>query len=77
MEFDSVPVHLVKEGGQQLTDDYRGKNPMAEVPTLVQTLAFDQAARRPPTHRRLGVGRDQEAALGVGFLILILYMICI
>lgn len=34
LEFDSVPVHLVKEGGQQLTDDYRGKNPMAEVPTL-------------------------------------------
>ena len=26
VEFDSVPVHLVKEGGQQLTDDYRGKN---------------------------------------------------
>lgn len=32
--FEYVPVHLVKDGGEQLLDEYRSKNPMAQVPTL-------------------------------------------
>lgn len=32
--FEYVPVHLVKDGGEQFRDDYREKNPMAQVPTL-------------------------------------------
>ncbi|WP_437965017.1 maleylacetoacetate isomerase [Sorangium sp. So ce260] len=28
------PVNLVRDGGEQLRDDYRAKNPMAQVPTL-------------------------------------------
>jgi maleylpyruvate isomerase len=32
--FENVPVHLVKEGGEQFGRDYRAKNPMAQVPTL-------------------------------------------
>ncbi|MDI1436064.1 MULTISPECIES: maleylacetoacetate isomerase [Polyangium] len=33
--FEYIPVHLVKDGGEQFRDDYRAKNPMAQVPTLV------------------------------------------
>ncbi|MDC3960253.1 maleylacetoacetate isomerase [Polyangium jinanense] len=32
--FENIPVHLVKDGGEQFRDDYREKNPMAQVPTL-------------------------------------------
>ncbi|ABN82284.1 maleylacetoacetate isomerase [Burkholderia pseudomallei] len=35
LPFDYVPVHLLRDGGQQLTDDYRALNPDALVPTLV------------------------------------------
>lgn len=34
LAYEIRPVHLVKDGGEQLRDDYRKKNPMAEVPTL-------------------------------------------
>jgi maleylpyruvate isomerase len=34
VSFEYVPVHLVKDGGEQLRDEYRAKNPMAQVPTL-------------------------------------------
>jgi maleylpyruvate isomerase len=33
--YDYVPVHLVKDGGQQLQDAYRAINPTALMPTLV------------------------------------------
>ena len=32
--YESVPVHLLRDGGQQLTPDYRAINPQAIVPTL-------------------------------------------
>lgn len=32
--FEYVPVHLLKDGGEQNADAYREKNPMAQVPTL-------------------------------------------
>lgn len=35
LAYDYVPVHLVKDGGQQLQDAYRAINPTALVPTLV------------------------------------------
>ncbi|KVN36057.1 maleylacetoacetate isomerase [Burkholderia pyrrocinia] len=35
LPFDYVPVHLLREGGQQLKDDYRALNPDALVPTLI------------------------------------------
>ncbi|AOK30648.1 maleylacetoacetate isomerase [Burkholderia singularis] len=35
LPFDYVPVHLLRDGGQQLKDDYRALNPDALVPTLV------------------------------------------
>ncbi|KYF74326.1 maleylacetoacetate isomerase [Sorangium cellulosum] len=38
------PVNLVRDGGEQLRDDYRAKNPMAQVPTL--EFEQDGAVRR-------------------------------
>lgn len=41
VEYDQKPVHLVKDGGQQKTEEYSSLNPMKQVPTLLidgQTL---------------------------------------
>jgi maleylacetoacetate isomerase len=35
LAYDTVPVHLVKDGGEQLAADYRKLNPAALVPTLL------------------------------------------
>ncbi|XP_029316691.1 maleylacetoacetate isomerase isoform X1 [Cottoperca gobio] len=49
IEYDQVPVHLIKDGGQQLTEQYKTLNPMQQVPaveidgiTLSQSLAVIQ-----------------------------------
>ncbi|XP_017331600.1 maleylacetoacetate isomerase isoform X2 [Ictalurus punctatus] len=49
IEYDQVPINLVKDGGQQLTDQYKTVNPMQQVPavtidgiTLSQSLAIIQ-----------------------------------
>ncbi|KAJ1104737.1 hypothetical protein NDU88_002146 [Pleurodeles waltl] len=34
IEYDLVPVNLIKDGGQQLGSDYRKVNPMQQVPAL-------------------------------------------
>uniref|UniRef100_UPI003AAECB69 maleylacetoacetate isomerase isoform X2 n=1 Tax=Centroberyx gerrardi TaxID=166262 RepID=UPI003AAECB69 len=34
IEYDQVPVHLIKDGGQQLTDQYKALNPMQQVPAV-------------------------------------------
>ncbi len=47
LAYDSVPVHLIKDGGQQLAAEYRALNPSALVPalqdegtTITQSLAI-------------------------------------
>jgi maleylacetoacetate isomerase len=35
LDYESIPVHLLKDGGQQHSDSYRGINPQALVPTLM------------------------------------------
>lgn len=35
LPFDYVPVHLLRDGGQQLQDTYRAMSPDALVPTLI------------------------------------------
>ncbi|CAL8272632.1 unnamed protein product [Merluccius merluccius] len=49
IEYEQVPVNLIKDGGQQLTDQYKALNPMQQVPaveidgiTLSQSLAVIQ-----------------------------------
>jgi maleylacetoacetate isomerase len=34
LPYEAVPVHLVKHGGEQLTDEYRAINPSGRVPSL-------------------------------------------
>jgi maleylacetoacetate isomerase len=34
LSYETVPIHLQKEGGQQLKPDYRAINPQMRVPTL-------------------------------------------
>ncbi|MGH1468609.1 MAG: maleylacetoacetate isomerase [Bdellovibrionales bacterium] len=46
LPFEYMPVHLVKDGGEQLTEGYSKLNPKKEVPTLVDkniTLAQSTA----------------------------------
>ncbi|KAM6968834.1 maleylacetoacetate isomerase isoform 2-T2 [Tautogolabrus adspersus] len=49
IEYDQVPVNLIKDGGQQRTQEYKTLNPMQQVPaveidgiTLSQSLAVIQ-----------------------------------
>ena len=35
LEYECIPVHLVKDGGEQHKDDYKELNPMEQVPTLI------------------------------------------
>lgn len=34
LSFENVPVHLVKDGGEQLKNDHTARNPLAQVPVL-------------------------------------------
>ena len=34
LEYEVIPVHLLKDGGQQLQDGYRSLNPQGLIPTL-------------------------------------------
>ncbi|KAM6960856.1 maleylacetoacetate isomerase isoform 2-T2 [Aplochiton taeniatus] len=49
IEYEQVPVNLIKDGGQQLTENFKALNPMQQVPavqidgiTLSQSLAIIQ-----------------------------------
>ncbi|KAF7665818.1 hypothetical protein LDENG_00130530 [Lucifuga dentata] len=59
VEYDQAPVNLIKDGGQQLTEQYKALNPMQQVPaveidgiTLSQSLAIiqyiDETRSDPP-----------------------------
>lgn len=44
LDYETVPVHLMKEGGQQFTEAYKALNPTSLVPTLVDgDLAIGQS----------------------------------
>ena len=44
VSYRYAPVHLLKDGGEQLKDDYAEKNPMKEVPTLlIDGLTLNQS----------------------------------
>ena len=47
LEVEQIPIHLVRQGGENWSEDYRSRNPQAQVPTLevegtplVQSLAI-------------------------------------
>ncbi|XP_061649781.1 maleylacetoacetate isomerase isoform X1 [Phyllopteryx taeniolatus] len=44
MEYDQVPVNLIKDGGQQLTEEYKTLNPMQQVPAVeIDGIALSQS----------------------------------
>ncbi len=44
LAFDTIPVHLLRNGGEQHSSDYRALNPSELVPTLVEdNLALGQS----------------------------------
>jgi maleylacetoacetate isomerase len=44
LSFQTIPVHLLKNGGEQIAPDYRTLNPNAVVPTLIDESADVAAA---------------------------------
>ncbi|ARP94779.1 maleylacetoacetate isomerase [Bordetella genomosp. 13] len=74
LAYDYVPVHLLKDGGQQLAPAYRKLNPNALVPTLVdgdlslgQSLAIieylDETHPQPPLLPSDPAGRARVRAI--------------
>jgi maleylacetoacetate isomerase len=43
LPYETIPIHLVKNGGEQLTPEYRELNPMALVPAFVDDEAGKDA----------------------------------
>lgn len=76
LAFDSLPVHLLRDGGQQLLPAYRAINPAALVPTLVdgalrisQSLAIieylDETHAQAPLLPPDAAGRARVRALAL------------
>ena len=80
LAFDTVPVHLLKGGGEQLQSSYRAINPAALVPalqddgvvpalTLTQSLAImeylDETHPQPPLLPADALGRARVRALAL------------
>ena len=75
LAFETIPIHLQKDGGQNLKPDYRAINPQMRVPTLkldsgdllTQSLAIieylDETHPQPPLLPRDPVARAKARAL--------------
>jgi maleylacetoacetate isomerase len=73
--FETIPIHLQKEGGQNLKPEYRAINPQMRVPTLrltsgellTQSLAIieylDETYPQPPLLPSDAIGRAKVRAL--------------
>lgn len=79
LDYESVPVHLLRDGGEQLKPEYRAVNPSALVPalqdgdaTITQSLAIleylDEVHTMVPLLPRdaLGRARVRQLALMIG-----------
>ncbi len=74
LDYQSLPIHLVKDGGQQFSPEYRALNPQARVPSLdvngtllTQSLAIieylDETHPQPAFLPADAVGRARARAL--------------
>ncbi len=76
LAYETVPIHLVKDGGRNKTPEYRAVNPQMRVPALalangevlVQSLAIieylDETHPEPPLLPKDALGRAKARALG-------------
>jgi maleylacetoacetate isomerase len=77
LSYESIPIHLIKDGGRNKTPEYRAINPQMKVPTLVldsgdvltQSLAIlnylDETHPEPPFLPKILVARAQIRAAGL------------
>jgi maleylacetoacetate isomerase len=76
LAYESIPVHLTRDGGEQLKPDYRAVNPSALVPALqdgdaviTQSLAIleylDEAHPMAPLMPRDALGRARVRSLAL------------
>jgi maleylacetoacetate isomerase/maleylpyruvate isomerase len=76
LNYDYVPVHLVKEGGQQFSPEFKARNPAALVPVLdddgrvlTQSLAIieylEETRPTPPLLPADAAGRARVRALAL------------
>ena len=77
LSYESIPIHLIKDGGRNKTPEYRAINPQMKVPTLVldsgdvltQSLAIlnylDETHPEPPFLPKDLVARAQIRAAGL------------
>ena len=74
LDYESVPVHLLRDGGEQRQAAYRGKNPLGLVPTLetgeivlTQSLAImewlEETHPEPPLLPTTAAARAQVRAI--------------
>lgn len=74
IDYDYLPVHLVKDGGQQFSDEHRARNPLEQVPVLevdgvrlTQSMAIlewlEETHPEPPLLPRDPVGRARARQL--------------
>jgi maleylacetoacetate isomerase len=77
LSYDYIPVHLIKEGGQQFAPDYKALNPASLVPALqedagsvlTQSLAIieylEETRPEPPLLPKDAAGRARVRALAL------------
>jgi maleylpyruvate isomerase len=77
LSYDYMPVHLIKEGGQQFSPDYKALNPASLVPALqeddgsvlTQSLAIieylEETRPEPPLLPKDAAGRARVRAMAL------------
>ncbi len=70
LEYDSVAVHLVKNGGEQLSEHFRALNPEALVPVLLDSEDAETPIAHEPGQNNAASGKVNEFALSQSLAII-------
>ncbi|KAJ0063104.1 hypothetical protein NL108_012573, partial [Boleophthalmus pectinirostris] len=66
IEYDQVPVNLIKDGGQQYTPQYKELNPMQQVPAVEidgMTISQSVSVKTSPLQRMIIMMTDYALAI--------------